>query len=207
MDAPWTRSRSRIGALCPAISPPPSTSLRAFPVTSQAHRGPSSSGLLAAVNDSSRWSRQVRGRHRDAIPATPSPPTSALHLQAPLAFDNAEHKRESDEAWGNPIDRPCRAHPQRAGERRAALGRERAGPKARARPGNRPWPVAGAPGSRLRQAGSQLRQIPARRRPAATRHLLPRPQRASRSLAGARRAARRPSRCRRARRSDAMARA
>jgi hypothetical protein len=53
--------------------------LRAFPVTSQAHRGPSSSALLAAVNDSSRGSRQVRGRHRDAIPATPRPPTSALH--------------------------------------------------------------------------------------------------------------------------------
>jgi hypothetical protein len=86
MDAPWTRSRSRTGALCPAISPPPSTSLRAFPVTSQAHRGPSSSALLAAVNDSSRWSRQVRGRHRDAIPATPRPPTSALHPAGSTCF-------------------------------------------------------------------------------------------------------------------------
>jgi hypothetical protein len=207
MDAPWTRSRSRTGALCPAISPPPSTSLRAFPVTSQAHRGPSSSALLAAVNDSWRWSRQVRGRYRDAIPATPRPRTSALHPAGPPCFRQCRTQAGIGRGVGDPIDRPCRAHPQRAGERRAALGRERAGPKARARPGNRPWPVAGAPGSRLCRAGSQLGQIPARRRPAATRHLLPRPHELrARSLVHAERLAV-PSRCRRARRCDAMARA
>jgi hypothetical protein len=134
MDAPWTRSRSRTGALCPAISPPPSTSLRAFPVTSQAHRGPSSSALLAAVNDSSRWSRQVRGRHRDAIPATPRPPTSALHPAGSTCFRQCRTQAGIGRSVGAPIDRLCRAHPQRAGERRAALGRERAGPKGSSSP-------------------------------------------------------------------------
>jgi hypothetical protein len=50
---------------------------------------------------------RVHKEARVASPRSPRPPTSALHSQAPLAFDNAEHKRGSDEAWGFwPISRP-----------------------------------------------------------------------------------------------------
>jgi hypothetical protein len=44
---------------------------------------------------------RVHTEARVASPRSPRPPTSALHSRAPLAFDNAEHKRESDEAWGS----------------------------------------------------------------------------------------------------------
>ena len=57
---------------------------------------------------------------------------------------------------------------------------------------DRPRAAADAAGARLRRAGPRLRQVPARRRPAAPRQLLPRPQRAARALARPRRAARAP---------------
>jgi hypothetical protein len=43
-------------------------------------------GASGACQRASRWSRQVRGRHRDAIPATPRPPTSALHPAGSTCF-------------------------------------------------------------------------------------------------------------------------
>jgi hypothetical protein len=144
------------------------------------------------------------GRHpRHSEAADQCAPPCRLHLLSTMPNTRGNRtKRGGIQS----IDRAARIlNALPSGARR--LGVSELAQKARARPGNRPWPVAGAPGSRLRRAGSQLGQIPARRRPAATRHLLPRPQRASRSLAGARRAARRPSRCRRARRCYATARA
>ena len=45
---------------------------------------------------------------------------------------------------------------------------------------DRPRAAPDAAGARLRRAGPRLRQVPARRRPAAPRQLLPRPQRAAR---------------------------
>ena len=150
----------------------------------------------------SRWSRQVRGRHRDAIPATRGGRPVCFTLQAPLAFDNAEHTRESDEAWGDPIDRPCRAHPQRAGERRPAYLASRPGASA-ARGVTSRW----APERRGRRGcgfgpaspprASQCRRRP---RPFAAPRSDPLAGRCGRG--GERRGRRRPSRsCRRARRS------
>jgi hypothetical protein len=43
-------------------------------------------GASGGCQRASRWSRQVRGRHRDAIPATPRPPTSALHPAGSTCF-------------------------------------------------------------------------------------------------------------------------
>ena len=70
------------------------------------------------------------------------------------------------------------------------LGRQPARRPARPVAPHCPRAAADPAGARLRRAGPRLRQVPARRGPAAARQLLPRPQRAAGALDRARRAPR-----------------
>jgi hypothetical protein len=85
MDAPWTRSQPNRRLV------PGNLTAAEHVITSISGDKPGTSsvvfiGASGGCQRASRWSRQVRGRHRDAIPATPRPPTSALHPAGSTCF-------------------------------------------------------------------------------------------------------------------------